>query len=149
MYTYISWHNSATCVSQARGKYSLPCRPYPSPSSECPWAFYECECCPRTISATIEMNAATFGAEENCHLVADSKYFKGLENNPKPKWNAAFEWSYGKMGQVDGLYWDQDKWPNVAVNMDKTQCKGLWLHWWHSLDPSGASRQQMKDFFIF
>lgn len=80
------------------------------------------------ILATTELNAATFGAEENCHLVADSKYFKGLENNTKPKWNAAFEWSYGKMGQVDGLYWDQDKWPNLAVNMNKAQCKGLRLH---------------------
>lgn len=118
MYTYTSWHNSATCVSWAGGKYSLPCRPYPSPSSERPWAFYGREHCPRMISATTEMNAATFGEEENCHLVAYSKYFKGQENNTKPKQNAAFEWSYGKMGQVDVLYWDQDKEPNLVVNMD-------------------------------
>lgn len=74
------------------------------------------------ISATTEMNAATFGAEENCHLVTYSKYFKYQENNTKPKRNAAFEWSYGKMGQVDGLDWDQDKWPKLVVNMDKTWC---------------------------
>lgn len=122
MYTCTSWPNSATCVSQARGKYSLPCRSHPSPSSECPWEFYGHECCPRMISATTEMNAATFGGEENCHLVACRKYFKGQENNTKPKQNAAFGWSYGKMGQVDGPYWDQDKWPNLVTNMDKTQC---------------------------
>lgn len=120
MYTYTSWHNSATCVSQAGGKYSLPCRPYLSSSSECPWAYYGLECCPRMISAPTEMNAATFGEEENCHLAAYSKYFKGQESNTKAKQNAAFEWIKMKLWE-DGTnrqYWDQDKWPNLVVNMD-------------------------------